>query len=99
MIVPKPTFEIDGLEFSTLEGFFHNVGSRIGTTAWGQNLDAFNDVLRGGFGTPEQGFVLHWKNHDISKQRLGYEETARQLRKMLERCHPDNAASVETVLA
>jgi len=98
MIIPKPTFEIDGLEFSTLEGFFEHVGSRVGTSPWGHNLDAFNDILRGGFGTPEQGFVLRWKNHDISRQRLGYEETARQLRKTLQRCHPANVASVEAKL-
>lgn len=105
MVVPKPTFDIDGLEFSTLEGFFNHVSSRIGTgPTWGRNLDAFNDILRGGFGTPEGGFVLCWNNHDISKRRLGYrhlgyEETARQLRKRLERCHPSNVASVETELA
>jgi hypothetical protein len=40
-----------------------------------------------------------WKNHDASKQRLGYAETARQLQKRLERCHPDNVALVETELA
>jgi Barstar (barnase inhibitor) len=100
MVGPKPTLHIDGLEFSTLEGFCDHVGSRIVPDAtWGRNLDAFNDILRGGFGTPEGGFVLCWKNHDISKRRLGYEETARQLRKRLERCHPSNAASVETKLA
>jgi len=44
---------------------------------WGRNLDAFNDILYGGFGTPEDGFVLVWKNHELSRERLGYEETAR----------------------
>jgi hypothetical protein len=34
-----------------------------------------NDILRGGFGTPDDGFTLRWKNHDISRQRLGYRET------------------------
>ena len=38
---------------------------------WGRNLDAFNDVLRGGFGTPEGGFTLRWKNHATSRRRLG----------------------------
>ena len=100
MIAPKPMLHIDGLEFSTLEGFFDHVSSRIvpGAT-WGRNLNAFNDILRGGFGTPEGGFVFCWKNHDISKRRLGHEETARQLRKRLERCHPSHFASVETELA
>jgi hypothetical protein len=100
MVAPKPMLHIDGLEFSTLEGFFDHVSSRIIPDAtWGRNLDAFNDILRGGFGTPEGGFVLCWNNHDISKRRLGHEETARQLRKRLARCHPTHVASVETALA
>jgi hypothetical protein len=100
MVAPKPTLHIDGIEFSTLEGFFDQVSSRIIPDAtWGRNLDAFNDILRGGFGTPEGGFVLYWNNHDVSKRRLGYEETVRQLRKRLTRCHPSNVPSVESQLA
>jgi RNAse (barnase) inhibitor barstar len=99
VVSPKPIFQIDGLEFLTLEEFYDHISSRIGTDPYGNNLDAFNDILRGGFGTPEGGFVLCWKNHGASKQRLGYEETARQLQKRLERCHPDNIASVATELS
>jgi RNAse (barnase) inhibitor barstar len=100
MVAAKLTLHIDGLEFSTLEGFFDHLSLRIIPEAtWGRNLDAFNDILRGGFGTPDAGFVLCWTNHEISKRRLGYDETARQLRKRLERCHPDNAASVLNDLA
>ncbi|WP_210166376.1 barstar family protein [Neorhizobium galegae] len=57
---------------------------------WGRNLDAFNDVLRGGFGTPEGGFVLRWTNSGVSRANLGHPETVRQLEKRLERCHPSN---------
>jgi Barstar (barnase inhibitor) len=46
---------------------------------WGHNLDAFNDILRGGFGTLEGGFILRWKNSTVSRERLGYPETVRQL--------------------
>jgi RNAse (barnase) inhibitor barstar len=66
------TYEIDGQNFSTIDGFYDEI-SRVlipGAT-WGRNLDAFNDILWGGFGTPEDGFVLVWKNHDVSRQRLG----------------------------
>lgn len=104
MVVPKPkskpTPHIDGCSFSTLEEFFDHVGARlIPGVVWGHNLDAFNDILRGGFGRSEGGFVLCWKDHDISRQRLGYDETVRQLQKKLARCHPDNVASVEGELA
>lgn len=57
-------------------------------------MDAFNDILRGGFGTPDGGFTLIWRNSDASKRRLGFEETVRQLRKGLRKCHPWNRDSV-----
>lgn len=68
----KTVYEIDGHDFSTLEEFY-NVMSRvlIPHASWGRNLDAFNDILRGGFGTPDDGFMLRWKNSSLSRQRLG----------------------------
>lgn len=92
-------YEIDGERFSTLEGFFGEVSRVLVSGAeWGHNLDAFNDILRGGFGTPENGFVLRWKNHAASVARLGYPETVCQLERRLERCHPTNRAFVEADL-
>ncbi len=90
--------EIDGAEFRTLEEFYDHFGARALTAPYGRNLNAFNDVLRGGFGTPEGGFTLRWLAHEKSRERLGYEETVRQLRLGLERCHPDNVAGVEKEL-
>jgi RNAse (barnase) inhibitor barstar len=76
----KQVYEIDGTRFSTLEEFYEEVSRVLIPGAyWGRNLDAFNDILRGGFGTREEGFVLVWKNSDLSRQRLGYPETVRQL--------------------
>ncbi len=90
--------EIDGSQFSTLEEFFSHFGERAHTAPWGKNLDAFNDVLRGGFGTPGS-FVFRWKNHAVSRQRLGHEETVRQLERKLLQCHPANSVSVAQELA
>jgi RNAse (barnase) inhibitor barstar len=93
-------YEIDGSRFTTLEEFFDEVSRvLIPTRDWGHNLDAFNDILRGGFGTPSNGFAIHWKNHALSKTRLGYEETIRQLERRLERCHPQNRDTVRADLA
>jgi RNAse (barnase) inhibitor barstar len=92
------TYEIDGTRFSTLEEFFAETDRAMQLGRWGHNLDAFNDVLRGGFGTPEEGFAIRWKNHSISKERLGYPETVRQLRLRLERCHPANRETVTRCL-
>lgn len=85
----KPVIEIDGRAFDTLEGFLRHFSERaLSGHKLSRSLDAFNDVLRGGFGTPEDGFVLRWNDHEISRQRLGYAETARQLEERLSSCHP-----------
>lgn len=87
----KAVYEIDGRDFFTLEEFFEVVSRvLIPGAEWGRNLDAFNDILRGGFGTPETGFILLWKNSAVSRERLGYPETVRQLDRRLTRCHPSN---------
>ena len=85
----KSVYEIDGCDFATLEEFFDAVSRvLIPGAERGHNLDAFNDILRGGFGTPKDGFVLRWKNSTVSRERLGYPETVRQLEGRLTRCHP-----------
>ena len=96
----KSVVTIDGAGFADLSGFFDHFQQRAGLgAAWAHNLDAFNDVLRGGFGTPVGGFELLWQHHALSRQRLGYLETARQLRRMLETCDPHNRASVRSDIA
>lgn len=88
-------YEIDGTRFSNLEEFYSEVSSvLIPHRRWGRNLDAFNDILRGGFATPSEGFTIRWKNHDVSKQRLGYPETVRQLELRLQHCHPESRDKV-----
>jgi RNAse (barnase) inhibitor barstar len=83
--------EIDGARFDSLEGFYDEVSRQLIPGAdWGRNLDAFNDILRGGFGTPAGGFVLRWKNSERSRRMLGHEETARWLEAGLTRIHPTN---------
>lgn len=92
----KKTYTIDGENFSTVEEFYDEFSRVvIPGVQWGRNLSALNDVLRGGFGTPEGGFILRWKNSDLSRQRLGYPETIRQLERHLLICHPSNKASIE----
>jgi len=96
----QTVYEIDGLRFSTLEEFFVEVSRVLIPGAdWGHNLDAFNDILRGGFGTPEAGFTLRWSNHTLSRERLDYPETVRQLELRLGHCRPSNRASTAGELA
>jgi RNAse (barnase) inhibitor barstar len=96
----KRTYVIDGSHFSTLEEFSDEINRvLIPDGGWRGNLDAFNDILRGGFGTPEGGFVLRWENSEISRQRLSYPETIRQLQLRLQKCHPTNRKHVAEELA
>jgi len=92
----KTVFEIDGANFHTLEGFYDEVSRvLIPGAVWGRNLDAFDDILSGGFGTPEEGFVLRWRNSRASREQLGYLETMRQLNMSLRRCHPSNRTQIK----
>ncbi len=68
----KKIYEIDGRRFTTLEEFASHFSDVVlGEYRWRGNLDAFNDILRGGFGTPEDGFVLLWRKSEISKVNFG----------------------------
>jgi RNAse (barnase) inhibitor barstar len=93
-------YVIDGKQFSTLEEFAEHFSSRVlgGSYQWHGNLNAFNDILRGGFGTPEGGFRLVWNNSNLSRERLGYAETSRLLQSNLQTCHPSNRSSVAAKL-
>jgi len=76
----KQTIIINGDNFSDLESFYDEI-DRVLTKDldWqtGHNLDAFNDLLRGGFGVYEykESIKLAWKNISKSKADLGLEAT------------------------
>jgi len=92
----KPTIEFDGARFNTLDGFWDEISARLIPGArWGRNLDAFNDVLRGGFGTPAGGFRLRWVNFQRSRDALGHSGTIQWLENKIQLCHPDNIELVK----
>lgn len=94
-----PELVLDGTRIWSLESFWDEVSrSLIPGVWWGRNLDAFNDILRGGFGTPSGGFVLRWSESETSRAFLGYQETTRQLEKRLDECHPQNIFHVNAML-
>lgn len=67
---------IDGNNFSDLNGFYNEIDKILTKDLdWktGHNLDAYNDLLRGGFGVHEYGepIVLRWLNYEKSKRELG----------------------------
>ena len=76
----KQIITINGNNFSDLESFYDEI-DRVLTKDldWetGHNLDAFNDLLRGGFGIYEyeEPIKLTWENISKSKSDLGLEAT------------------------
>ena len=92
-----PTRFINGDRFSDLEGFYEEVSEHLIPGAeWGRNLDAFNDILRGGFGTPESGFHLLWLNSQKSQQELG--STFEELVEIIRVHGPDGHEAGDSVL-
>ncbi|MBR9859590.1 barnase inhibitor [bacterium] len=91
--------EIDGNRFSTLDGFYNEVEVKLTKNLdrkIGWNLDAFNDVLRGGFGVHdyEEEIELWWLNASKSQIDFGYEASIDRLKSMLETCHPSNRDNI-----
>ncbi len=100
----KKAITLDGNNFADLAGFYDEVERNLTKGLdWkiGRNLDAYNDVLRGGFGVLEyqEPFTLTWINSEKSKTDLGWNATIPYLEKMLTTCHPDNIPHVEETIA
>jgi RNAse (barnase) inhibitor barstar len=90
-------YRIPGEQIDSLEAFYRVIGQVINGDKvivgevgyFGRNLDAFNDCLRGGMGTPPVGeYRIKWLQSSQSREALGYPETVRQLELKLEKCDP-----------
>lgn len=69
-------FIIDGKNFDDLEGFYveaKKLFTKDSSFSAGHNLEAFNDLLRGGFGVHKYGepIMIRWNNFSKSKRDLG----------------------------
>ncbi len=96
----KRVYILDGAKFSSLEGFARHFSEVVlEDYQWSGNLDALNDILWGGFGTPEGGFVLRWQNSELSRRNLGTAETVRRLEAHLLICDPSGAPQMQRRLA
>src|SRR5690242_7441689 len=89
-----PILTIDGANFSDFDGFAREFSTLLCHHTWHGNLDAFNDILRGGFGTPEGGWVLRWRNSELSRVALGHPAMTRWLEQILLTCHPSNREDI-----
>jgi hypothetical protein len=97
---PKKIYIVDGRKFTTLAAAATEFTRVLELTVpWNGNLDAFNDFLNGGFGTPDEGFILIWRNSDVSRQQLGHGETLRWLEGRVHKCHPSNVPRLQAQIA
>lgn len=93
------TITIDGTHFSTIDEFWDEIDKLLTRNlSWktGHNMDAFHDLLRGGFGVHKvgEGIDFYWINADKSQQDLGYEATALYWEKIFQKCHPTNRQEI-----
>jgi len=94
---------INGNDFYDIDGFYAEIDRLLTkdlTWKTGHNLDAFNDLLCGGFGIHEDGepTVIIWENAEKSKKELGYSATVRHYENMLIRGHSTNINKVSALL-
>ena len=72
----RKEFITNGKNFCTLKGFYDEI-EKVFTfnLNWkiGRNLDAFNDILRGGFGRHDYGepILIKWLAYKKSERNLG----------------------------
>ncbi|WP_326835987.1 barstar family protein [Amycolatopsis rhabdoformis] len=88
-----PVLVVDGSRFTDFAGFAREFSKLLDDYEWRGNLDAFNDLLRGGFGTPDGDWILRWRHSDLSRRALGHEATVLRLTGLLRTCHPTNRAA------
>ncbi|ACT03206.1 barstar family protein [Paenibacillus sp. JDR-2] len=95
-------FIIDGTKISSYEDFCREFSTNVlsGKHQWNGNLDAFNDILRGGFGDMEanEPLTIIWKGSSTLKGSLGYTETIKILEERLLKCHLTNVPRVKEEL-
>ena len=99
MTVGKQTLVIDGSRFSDFAGFVREFSANLVDFEWHGSLDAFTDILRGGCGTPDGGFILQWTFSDRSRAALGYDSKALWLEQALTGCHESNRDSIRQRLS
>ena len=96
------TFILDGNNFSNMESFYREIDKLLTKNLqWktGHNLNAFNDLLRGGFNVHEynEPITIRWINYGKSKKELGDEMVLILLEIMLNCDDSDHDVKVELV--
>ena len=95
-------FVLDGNNFSDMEGFYNEIDALLTKNLQqktGHNLNAFNDLLRGGFNVHEYNdpITIRWINYSKSKKDLGDEMILKLLEIMLDCDNTDHDVKVELI--
>lgn len=95
-------FILDGNNFNDINGFYDEIDKLLTkdlTWKTGHNLDAFNDLLRGGFNVFEFGepITIRWINYNKSKKDLGDELILKLLEIMLHCDDTNHDVKVELI--
>ena len=82
-------FILDGNKFSNIEGFYNEIDNLLTKDIdfkTGHNLNALNDLLRGGFNVHElnEPITIKWINYNKSKKDLGDKTILKILEIMLD---------------
>ena len=93
-----PVVVLQGAAFDDFAGFVKEFSRHLDEFEWRGSLDALNDILRGGCGTPDGGFELQWLNSAHSRLALGWPATVRWLEETLTRCHHTNVPHLKLQL-
>lgn len=93
--MPKRTYIIDGNRCGSLiEAAAVLTRVLELTTPWDGSLATLPALLRGGFGTPRDGFILVWKNAESAKAKLNHRALIHPLRDLIS-VDPSKAAAIE----
>ena len=85
-----PKLTIDGNNFSDFEGFVREFNINVfgDDRTWTGGFGMLNDLLGGGYGTPEGAFTIEWRHSHKSQKDLGKEATLVWLESRKDRVHP-----------
>lgn len=94
------TIFIDSDKFENLEQFLKYMSAVLLDSSYNhsiKSLDAFADVLEGGFGIFQENedIKVKWKGVKKSKKDLGAEETLNYFNSILNDCHPTAKAEIK----
>ena len=95
-------FILDGNNFNDINGFYDEIDKLLTkdlTWKTGHNLDAFNDLLRGGLNVFEFGepITIRWINYNKSKKDLGDDLILKLLEIMLHCDDTNHDVKVELI--